>query len=89
MTFLQLFGVYGVLSLAAFALYGLDKSAARRGNWRVPENLLHLMALLGGWPGAWMGQLKFRHKTRKRGFRFVFFLTVILNLGLVGWMLYA
>lgn len=89
MTLLHLLGVYSTLSLAVFALYALDKFAARRGDWRVPENLLHLMALLGGWPGAWMGQLKFRHKTRKRGFRLVFFLTVILNLGLIGWMLYT
>lgn len=78
-------GVYVVMSIASFALYGLDKSAARAGRWRTPEMTLHVMALLGGWPGALLAQRVFRHKTRKQPFRALFWCTVIANcLGLAA-----
>lgn len=88
MALLQILGVYGALSATTFVLYALDKSSARRSQWRVPENMLHLLALLGGWPGAWLAQQVFRHKTRKSGFQFVFLLTIAVNLGFLVWMLY-
>ena len=50
-------------------LYGLDKIAARNGRRRIPENILHLLALLGGWPGAAVAQRLFHHKTGKRAFQ--------------------
>ena len=52
------------INLAAFALMGVDKRRARRRQWRVPEKLLFLTALLGGSAGAWAGMYVFRHKTR-------------------------
>ncbi|GAA1507240.1 DUF1294 domain-containing protein [Agromyces terreus] len=68
------------LSVVAFAAYGLDKAAAgRAGRRRTPESTLHLLGLLGGWPGALVAQQLFRHKTRKRSFRRVFWFTVVLN----------
>ena len=42
-----------------------------------------LLALLGGWPGAWLAQRCFRHKTVKPAFRRIFWLTVVGNLGLI------
>jgi uncharacterized membrane protein YsdA (DUF1294 family) len=33
---------------------------------RAPENLLHLLALLGGFPGGWFGMIFFGHKTNFR-----------------------
>ena len=69
-------------SLVAFALYWLDKSAARAGRSRVAEATLHFWSLVGGWPGALLAQQWFRHKTRKPPFRRTFYLTVVLNLGL-------
>ncbi len=53
--------------------YGYDKYRARTGGRRVPEAVLHFMAAAGGTPGAFVGQLLFRHKTRDRQFRVVFF----------------
>lgn len=76
-----------VTSAVSFALYGLDKAAAVRGARRVPEATLHLLALLGGWPGALAGQLAFRHKTRKQPFRTVFWLTAAGNALAVAWLL--
>lgn len=69
-----------VLNAATFFAYWLDKDAARRQARRTPENTLHLMALLGGWPGAWLAQQVLRHKSVKASFRRVFWLTAGLNL---------
>ncbi len=71
---------YGLCSLVAFAAYGLDKAAAKRSTGRVPERALHFVDLAGGWPGALVAQQLFRHKTRKRSFRRVFWAGVVLNL---------
>ena len=73
-----------VMSLITFCTYGFDKYRAKRERRRVPEKTLHLMALLGGWPGAWLGQKAFRHKTQKASFRLVFWLSVIANLAVLA-----
>lgn len=61
-----------VLSVIAFAAYGIDKGQAVRSGRRIPEKHLHLLAIFGGWPGALIGQRVFRHKTRKTRFLIVF-----------------
>lgn len=80
--------VYVLLSLSTFLLYGWDKRAAIRGNWRIRERTLHLWALAGGWPGAWLAQRWLRHKSQKKSFRRLFWLTVLCNLAvlLAGWI---
>ena len=89
--FLIATGVVAVLaSLVSFVLYGFDKRRARLDGERVPEKRLHALALLGGWPGAMLGQRLFRHKTVKTRFRIVFWLTVACHLATVsgvGWLL--
>lgn len=82
-----LFLTYVTLSLIAFGCYASDKSAARRGAWRIPESTLQLLALLGGWPGALAAQRLLRHKTRKLSFQLVFWLAVAANLAALGWLL--
>jgi uncharacterized membrane protein YsdA (DUF1294 family) len=62
----------------AFAAYGLDKRAAVRGGWRIPEAVLHGLALIGGVVGAWAGRLVFRHKTQHPMFLVVLVLASIL-----------
>lgn len=57
--------MFGVVSVC---VYGFDKRAARRGDWRVPESTLHGIDLIGGIAGGLLGQAAFRHKTRKEGF---------------------
>lgn len=59
---------YGMLGAVSFVVYGFDKRAARRGDWRVTEASLHGIDLIGGIAGGLIGQLVFRHKTRKGGF---------------------
>lgn len=75
------------VNLCVLALYAWDKHAAIRGGRRVPEARLHLLALLGGWPGALLAQRLFRHKTRKAAFRQRFAACVALNLlAIGGWL---
>lgn len=71
---------YLTASAVAFAFYARDKAAARAGRRRTPERTLHLLAVVGGWPGAMLAQQRLRHKTLKRPFRWVFWFTVSLNL---------
>lgn len=58
-------------SLPAFAMYGIDKRQAGNDGWRVPEAVLHALALVGGVAGAWAGRAVFRHKTQKTAFLIV------------------
>ena len=76
---------YGVVSLLIIPFYGWDKFRARRSGNRVPEKTLHLLELIGGWPGAILAQQLFRHKTKKTSFQRVFWLIVLLHLAGWGW----
>lgn len=78
-------GIAG-LSLLTFVVYGLDKRAAGRGDQRTPENHLHLLSLVGGWPGALIAQQRFRHKTIKQPFQTIFWTTVVLNVAGLAWL---
>lgn len=80
-------GIYAILSVLTFALYAKDKSAAQSGKWRTPESTLHIISLLGGWPGAIIAQSKLRHKSKKISFRAVYWVTVLINCGVLGWLL--
>ena len=73
-------------SIVTFIAYAFDKSKAKRGAWRTPESTLHVFALIGGWPGAAIAQQTLRHKSQKRDFRIVFWLTVIVNCGALVWL---
>lgn len=79
-------GLYCLMSGITFLVYWRDKSAAKKGHRRTPESTLHLLALAGGWPGAMLAQRKLRHKSKKQDFRFVFWMTVLLNCGAFVWL---
>jgi uncharacterized membrane protein YsdA (DUF1294 family) len=74
-----LVGVPLASSVVAFFVYRSDKRSAQAGEWRVPEATLHLIALIGGWPGAFLAQRTFRHKTSKLSFQFIFWIVVLLH----------
>ncbi len=77
-------GVLLLLSLLTFFIYGFDKNAAQTGRWRTAENTLHLLSLVGGWPGAWVAQRLFRHKVCKTSFMAGYWATVLAHLAAVG-----
>jgi len=88
MAWLLVPAMYAVSSLISFALYASDKCAARKGKRRIAERTLHLLDLLGGWPGGWLAQKALRHKCSKLAFQPVYRLTVLMNAGLLGCWLF-
>lgn len=79
--------LYMATSLLSFLLYSLDKSAARKDQRRTPEATFHQLALIGGWPGALFAQQLLRHKSKKKSFRNMFKMTVILNVLMLIYLL--
>lgn len=81
---------YAIASGIAFAVYAIDKSAARNGSngrQRTRERSLHALAIAGGWPGALLAQTLLRHKSRKLRFQLMFWLTVTLNCAALAWFM--
>lgn len=72
----------GGINIITFLFYGYDKRQSLNNKGRIPELTLHLLALLGGTPGAFLGQLSFRHKTKKLSFKIIFLATVLIQAGL-------
>lgn len=75
--------IYLPASAAAFLTYAWDKSQAGQNRWRVSERTLLLLGLIGGWPGALFAREMLRHKTKKRPFIAAFWLTAVLNCGIL------
>jgi uncharacterized membrane protein YsdA (DUF1294 family)/cold shock CspA family protein len=78
---------YAVMSGVTFVAYASDKTLARRGDWRIPEATLHLLAIFGGWPGALLAQQWLRHKNRKLLFQAIFWIIVVAHIAF--WILLA
>lgn len=80
-----LFVVFQLVSinLVTVLAYYVDKRAARKGAWRVPEANLHTLEFLGGWPGALLAQKIFRHKTKKQSYQTSFMLVVAFELAII------
>lgn len=76
-----------LMNAASYWFYAQDKEAAQNGQRRVPENTLHLLSFLGGWPVAWLAQQKLHHKTQKQPFRKIYFCTIFFNILLILWLI--
>jgi uncharacterized membrane protein YsdA (DUF1294 family) len=74
------------VNLTAFSYYGLDKAQARRGSRRVPEVVLHGLALAGGSLGAYASMRLFHHKTVKGSFRVIFWVIVAAQVVFMLWV---
>jgi uncharacterized membrane protein YsdA (DUF1294 family) len=71
-------GSYGaLLSALTYWAYAVDKRRAEEREWRLPEARLHLLELLGGWPGAFLAQRRLRHKCSKGSYQVVFWMIVL------------
>jgi uncharacterized membrane protein YsdA (DUF1294 family) len=64
------------VNFVAFIYYGFDKAQSRRASRRIPEWVLHGLAIVGGSLGAYAGMRVFHHKTIKGRFRVIFWLIV-------------
>lgn len=72
-----LYGTLCVLSASTYLAYFLDKRRAQTNAWRIPELHLHLLELMGGWPGAWVAQRHLRHKSSKISYQVVFWIIIV------------
>ncbi len=71
------FSVYALaISALTYFAYAWDKNRAKKKGRREPEQMLHLLELLGGWPGAFIAQRNLRHKCSKLSYQIVFWLIV-------------
>lgn len=70
---------YIVVSLITYYFYWDDKRRAKLGERRIPEVYLHFWSLVGGWPGAFVAQQQFRHKTKKLSFQLTYWLIVVVH----------
>ncbi len=80
-------GLLLVLNLFSFFLMRHDKQCARKNQRRVPEKMLFLSAILFGGFGGTLGMFVFRHKTKHWYFRVFFPLLMVLQFGLLGYLL--
>jgi len=72
-------GYAAFVSGATYLLYRADKKRAKSGAWRVPEAILHWAEFFGGWPGAFIAQQTFRHKTVKISYQINYWIIVTLH----------
>lgn len=76
-----------LVNILTYWLYAQDKEAAQLGARRIPENTLHVLAFLGGWPAAWLAQQRLRHKTKKQPFRHIYFVMIGLHCLALVWLM--
>lgn len=67
------------ISLVTLNAYGSDKRNAQQDKWRISEQKLHFLELLGGWPAAFLAQRIFWHKISKESFQIPFAFIVIFH----------
>lgn len=71
------------INITTFFAYWVDKRAAQKGSWRVPEKNLHTLEFLGGWAGAFIAQKVFRHKNKKIQYQRMFKAMIIMEFAAV------
>ena len=77
-----------VINLGAYLMMKNDKEKAKKGEYRIAEKNLFLVAILGGSIGSIAGMQVFRHKTKhwhfKYGMPLIFIIQVILVLLIIS-----
>ena len=74
-------------NIVTFVVFGIDKYKAKRGLWRIPEDSLLTMAVIGGSIGAWLGTKVWHHKTLHKRFKYGIPLIIALQAALAIYLL--
>ena len=53
-----------IINVLGFLIMGLDKAKAKKQKYRISENTLLFVALMGGSLGSYLGMYCFHHKTK-------------------------
>ena len=85
--YFYLYLYFAVISLTAVIVTIADKIRAVKDKWRVSENALMIIALLGGGISMYITMLIIRHKTRKLKFMLGIPLIIILETIALLWVL--
>ena len=72
-----------LINVTSFIFCAYDKSAAKRGGWRIPEKTLFLLSFLGGSPVMFLSMRLLRHKTKHKRFMFGIPLIMVLQISIV------
>ncbi len=75
------------INLIGFSVMWLDKRKAKKGQWRISEQFLFYVTLLGGGFGTIIGMYTFRHKTKKMRFTIGFPIILISEIILFGYVI--
>ena len=77
-----------IINVVTFLMYGIDKWKAKKSKMRIRETALLGLAVLGGSIGAWLGMKVWHHKTLHKKFRYGVPAIIIIQLSLIGYLLY-
>jgi uncharacterized membrane protein YsdA (DUF1294 family) len=75
------------INTITFGYHGYNKARAGSGEGRVPEIVLHGLSAGGRGPEAFLAMHFFRHKTIKAKFRILCWCIVVLQAGLIVWLI--
>jgi uncharacterized membrane protein YsdA (DUF1294 family) len=72
-----------IVSIVLLIMMGMDKSKAKKHEWRIAERSLFTLAIAGGAIGGVLGMYLFRHKTRHNSFAFGFPLLAAIQIFII------
>jgi len=80
--------LWAVMCVLTFALFGIDKKRAKKGEWRIKEATLLGCSFIGGAIGGLIGMQVFHHKTKKPRFAIGVPLMAVLHVVLAAVFLF-
>ena len=75
-----------VINVVTFLVYGIDKWKAKKGNWRISEATLLMLAVIGGSIGALLGMKVWHHKTMHKKFKYGLPLILLAQIALLVYL---
>jgi len=85
---ISVFAIYLIgINILTFLIFGADKWKAKRDKWRIPEDTLIWLAIVGGSVGALLGMYLFRHKTKHKKFLIGIPVILLVQLGLLYFLI--
>ena len=75
-----------IINIISFILMFLDKRRAIKNKWRISENTLMLVSILGGSIGGILGMYTFRHKTKHIKFKVGIPIILIIQLLILSYV---
>nr|WP_263325586.1 DUF1294 domain-containing protein [Neobacillus sp. Marseille-Q6967] len=75
------------MNIIGLVMMGIDKSRAKKHQYRISEKTLWMAAVFGGAIGTTLGMQFFRHKTKHLSFKYGFPFLALVQIALFCWFL--